>query len=181
MKKNKLDFAKKLLSSGELVIFPTETVFGLGADATNDNAVKSIFKAKKRPKSNPIICHFASLKEVKKNFHLNKLEELLAKKLWPGPITLILKKKYGSKISNFVSNNSPYVGCRVPKNKTALKLLKSLNFPIAAPSANFSERTSVTKFEDIDKNLIKKIFIYCNGKNRRKFLILCKKSKRIKL
>ena len=62
MKKNKIDFAKKLLSSGELVIFPTETVFGLGADATNDKAVKSIFRVKKRPKNNPIICHFKNIK-----------------------------------------------------------------------------------------------------------------------
>ena len=72
MKKNKLDIAKNLLSSGELVIFPTETVFGLGADATNDEAVKSIFKVKKRPRSNPIICHFKSIKQIEKYFILNK-------------------------------------------------------------------------------------------------------------
>ena len=68
MKKNKLDIAKNLLSSGELVIFPTETVFGLGADATNDQAVKSIFKVKKRPQGNPIICHFKSIKQIEKYF-----------------------------------------------------------------------------------------------------------------
>ena len=70
MKKNKLDIAKNLLSSGELVIFPTETVFGLGADATNDEAVKSIFKVKKRPRSNPIICHFKSIKQIEKDAKL---------------------------------------------------------------------------------------------------------------
>jgi Putative translation factor (SUA5) len=70
MKKNKLDIAKNLLSSGELVIFPTETVFGLGADATNDEAVKSIFKVKKRPRGNPIICHFTSIKQIEKYFIL---------------------------------------------------------------------------------------------------------------
>ena len=72
MKKNKLDIAKNLLSSGELVIFPTETVFGLGADATNDEAVKSIFEVKKRPRSNPIICHFKSIKQIEEYFILNK-------------------------------------------------------------------------------------------------------------
>ena len=77
MKKNKLDIAKNLLSSGELVIFPTETVFGLGADATNDEAVKSIFKVKKRPQSNPIICHFKSIKQIEKYFILNKFEKKL--------------------------------------------------------------------------------------------------------
>ena len=158
MSKNKIENAKKLLCSGELVIFPTETVYGLGGNANDKNAIKRIYDIKKRPAKNPIICHFESLKEIKKDFHLNKLEEILAKKLWPGPITLILKKKSKSKISQLVSNKSSYIGCRIPKDKIALKLLKNLNFPLAAPSANFSERTSVTKFEDLDKNLIKKIF-----------------------
>ncbi len=158
MTKNKIENAKKLLRSGELVIFPTETVYGLGGNANDKKAVKRIYNIKKRPANNPIICHFKSLKEIKKDFYLSKLEELLAKKLWPGPITLILRKKTNSKISQLVSNKSPYVGCRIPQDKIALQLLKSLNFPLAAPSANFSERTSVTKFKDLDKNLIKKIF-----------------------
>jgi len=158
MTKNKIENAKKLLRSGELVIFPTETVYGLGGNANDKNAIRRIYNIKKRPANNPIICHFKSLKEIKKDFYLSKLEELLAKKLWPGPITLILRKKTNSKISQLVSNKSSYIGCRIPKNKIALQLLKSLNFPVAAPSANFSERTSVTKFEDLDKNLVKKIF-----------------------
>ena len=81
MMKNKIENAKKLLRSGELVIFPTETVYGLGGNANDKKAVRRIFNIKKRPKNNPIICHFASLKEIKKNFHLNELEELLANKL----------------------------------------------------------------------------------------------------
>ena len=68
MTKNKIEYAKKLLCSGELVIFPTETVYGLGGNANSDKAIKRIYSIKKRPKSNPIICHFASLKEVKKKF-----------------------------------------------------------------------------------------------------------------
>ena len=158
MAKNKIENAKKLLRSGELVIFPTETVYGLGGNANDENAIKRIYNIKKRPVNNPIICHFKSLNEIKKDFYLSELEVLLAKKLWPGPITLILRKKTNSKISQLVSNKSSYIGCRIPKNKIALQLLKSLNFPVAAPSANFSERTSVTKFEDLDKNLVKKIF-----------------------
>ena len=158
MSKNKIENAKKLLRSGELVIFPTETVYGLGGNANDKNAIKRIYNIKKRPANNPIICHFESLEQIKKDFHLSRLEEKLAKKLWPGPITLILRKKTNSKISHLVSNKSSYIGCRIPKDKVALQLLKSLNFPVAAPSANFSERTSVTKFEDLDKNLVKKIF-----------------------
>ena len=159
MKKNKLDFAKKLLSSGELVIFPTETVFGLGADATNDNAVKSIFKVKKRPKSNPIICHFKSIKQIEEYFNLNKFERKLGSEFWPGPLTIILKKRKNSKISKFVSNKSSWVGCRIPKNKLAKKLITLIGVPIAAPSANLSERTSVTNYMDIDPILEKKIFL----------------------
>ena len=158
MTKNKIENAKKLLRSGELVIFPTETVYGLGGNACDQNAIKKIYNIKKRPTNNPIICHFANIKDIMENFHLNELEKLLANKLWPGPITLILKKKNISKISSLVSNQSTYVGCRIPKNEIALKILKGLNFPVAAPSANFSERTSVTKFEDLDEKLIKKVF-----------------------
>ncbi len=158
MTKNKIENAKKLLRSGELVIFPTETVYGLGGNACDQNAIKKIYNIKKRPANNPIICHFANIKDIMENFHLNELEKSLANKLWPGPITLILKKKNISKISSLVSNQSTYVGCRIPKNEIALKILKGLNFPVAAPSANFSERTSVTKFEDLDEKLIKKVF-----------------------
>ena len=158
MKKNKLDFAKKLLSSGELVIFPTETVFGLGADATNDNAVKAIFKVKKRPKINPIICHFKNIKQIEKYFISNKFEKKLGSKFWPGPLTIILKKRRNSKISKLVSNNSNLVGCRIPSNKLANKLITLFDLPIAAPSANLSERTSVTNTIDIDP-IFKKIFV----------------------
>ncbi len=159
MKKNKLDIAKNLLSSGELVIFPTETVFGIGADATNDEAVNSIFKVKKRPRANPIICHFKSIKQIEKYFFLSEFEKKLGSKFWPGPLTIILKKKKNSKISKLVSNNSTLVGCRIPGNKLAKKLITLFDLPIAAPSANLSERTSVTNIMDIDPILEKKIFV----------------------
>ena len=159
MSKKKLDFAKNLLSSGELVIFPTETVFGLGADATNDKAVKSIFKVKKRPSTNPIISHFKNIKQIEKYFILNKYEKNIGSKFWPGPLTIILKKRKNSKISKLVSNNSSLVGCRIPSNKLANKLISSFDVPIAAPSANLSERTSVTHIKDIDPILVKKIFV----------------------
>ena len=160
MKKNKLDIAKNLLSSGELVIFPTETVFGIGADATNDEAVKSIFKVKKRPRANPIICHFKNIKQIEKYFFLSEFEKKLGLKFWPGPLTIILKKRKNSKISKLVSNNSTLVGCRIPRNKLAKKLITLFGLPIAAPSANLSERTSVTNIMDIDPILEKKNFCF---------------------
>ena len=125
--------AYKFIKKGGVILYPTETIWGLGCDASNCQAVEKIYNIKKRPVNNPIICHFNSLNEIKKDFYLSELEELLAKKLWPGPITLILRKKTNSKISQLVSNKSSYIGCRIPKNKIALQLLKGLDFPVAAP------------------------------------------------
>ena len=144
--------SKKLLKEGKVIIFPTETVFGLGGNANNSNAINKIYKLKKRPKNNPLICHFKNISQIKKNFYMNNLEEKIAKLYWPGPLTIILQKKKNSKISSKLSNNSTYVGCRIPSNKIAIKLLRNIDFPIAAPSANLSNKVSVTRYSDIDKN-----------------------------
>ena len=157
--------SKKLLKEGKVVIFPTETVFGLGGDATNSNTIKKIYKLKNRPKNNPLICHFKNISEIKKHFYMNDLELKIGKYYWPGPLTLILKKKRSNNIAKEVSNNSHYVGCRIPKNKTALQLLKQLHFPIAAPSANLSTKISSTRSTDIDYSLCKKIFVL-KGKSK---------------
>tara|TARA_Y100000588_G_C14190728_1_gene897893 strand:+ start:249 stop:1178 length:930 start_codon:yes stop_codon:yes gene_type:complete len=165
MHKTDLITSKNLLKKGKLVIFPTETVFGLGGDATNTKVVTKIYKLKKRPKANPIICHFKNITDIRNNFEINKLEFKLAKKFWPGPLTLILKKKKNSKISPILSNKGPFVGCRIPNNKVALSLLKSVNFPIAAPSANIATKSSVTYSKDIDNYLRKKVYIL-KGRSR---------------
>ena len=94
----KLKKGKKILSDGGVIIFPTETVYGLGADATNTKAIKKIYKFKKRPRNNPIICHFKNINEIEKNFILNDDAYKLANNLWPGPLTLILEKKNKSKL-----------------------------------------------------------------------------------
>ena len=158
MHKSDLITSKNLLKKGKVIIFPTETVFGIGADATNSKAINQIYSIKKRPKNNPLICHFKNLTEVKKNFKMNGLELKLAKLYWPGPLTLILKKKDSSKISLNLSNNTPFIGSRIPRNKIALSLLKAVDFPIAAPSANIATKTSVTHYSDIDVKLKKKVF-----------------------
>ena len=159
MHNNDLITSKKLLKKGKLVIFPTETVFGIGADATNSKAITKIYKIKKRPLSNPLICHFKNLSQIKEHFILTKLDYKIAKLYWPGPLTLILEKKQISKISSKISNNTLYVGCRIPKNKTALQLLRKLDFPLAAPSANLSTKVSTTRYTDIDERLKNKIFV----------------------
>tara|TARA_Y100000588_G_C14274758_1_gene933872 strand:+ start:1959 stop:2885 length:927 start_codon:yes stop_codon:yes gene_type:complete len=163
MGQNLIESANKILLEGGLVIFPTETVYGIGANATDLKAVNLIYTMKKRPKSSPIICHFATIKNIKKNFYLNDVDLSLAKKFWPGPLTLILKKKSNSKISSIVSNNSEWVGCRIPNNEIALNLLKRVKFPIAAPSANINMKTSVTLPDDLDPVLKKEIFTIDDG------------------
>ena len=114
--------AKKRLLRGELVIFPTETVYGIGSNAENEDAIKLIYQVKKRPFDNPLICHFADISEIEKNFILKQKDMELAQAFWPGPLTLILEKKEDSRINNLLSNKQTLVGCRVPNNKIALNL-----------------------------------------------------------
>ena len=155
--------ASKLLIEGNVVIFPTETVYGIGADATNEKAIKKIYKIKNRPKNNPLICHFKDIASIKENFFFSEVEYKLAKKFWPGPLTLILKKKKSSKIKSILSNNEDYVGCRIPKNSIAKELLNNIDFPIAAPSANIYTKLSSTKIEHLSNEFKNQIFILDGG------------------
>jgi len=158
-----IDSAKMTLERGNLVIFPTETVYGLGGDATNLEAIKKIYTLKKRPSSNPLICHFKNIEQVVQNFEISKLENLLIKLFWPGPLTLILKKKNLSKINPLLSNNSNLVGCRIPNHPIAKKLLESLNFPIAAPSANIATKISTTNSSHLSDELKNNAFLLDGG------------------
>jgi L-threonylcarbamoyladenylate synthase len=158
-----INLAKNLLETGNLVIFPTETVYGLGCDATNIEAIKKIYKLKKRPNSNPLICHFKNLKQVKSNFEISNLDFQLIKLFWPGPLTLILKKKKLSLINGLLSNKSNLVGCRIPANKTALALLEAVDFPIAAPSANIATKITSTSPNHISEDLRKHVYILDGG------------------
>ena len=161
MYQKSIEEAKKRLFRGELVIFPTETVYGIGGNANNRKSIELIYKTKNRPINNPLICHFANMKEIEKNFILKDKDYELANTFWPGPLTLILEKKINSMISPLLSNNKNLVGCRIPNNEISLSLLSIIDFPIAAPSANIATRTSVTSIEDLDYKL-KEIF-YIDG------------------
>jgi len=158
-----IDLAKKTLKNGNLVIFPTETVYGLGGDATNIEAIKRIYKLKKRPTTNPLICHFKNKEEIDKNFEISKLDNLLINLYWPGPLTLILKRKKESFIQPLLSNNSNLVGCRIPNHPIANKLLESLNFPLAAPSANIATKISSTHPSHLSDELKKNTYILEGG------------------
>ena len=161
--KKMINLAKKTLEKGNLVIFPTETVYGLGGDATNILAIKKIYKLKKRPLNNPLICHFSKFEEVKKNCELNDLDKKLIKFFWPGPLTLILKKKKTSLIKSLLSNNKNLIGCRIPKNRIAIKLLRSVNFPVAAPSANIATKVSSTHYSHLPKIFYKETLVLKGG------------------
>ena len=164
MKKD-INKAQKILKKGGLVIFPTETVYGLGGDATNWSAIKKIYEIKKRPLNNPIICHFKNIEAIEENFILNDIAYKLANKFWPGPLTLILEKKELSNICPNLSNQKNYVGCRIPSNSIAQELLWNIDFPIAAPSANISTKLSSTKVNHLSKKLKKEIFVLNGGRS----------------
>lgn len=136
--------AVERLLSGELVALPTETVYGLGADATNDLAVASIFAAKGRPTFNPVIVHFSNKTEAEKAVIFNDKAELLASLFWPGPLTLILPRRDGAEISLLCSAGLPTIAVRCPAHVVAQQVIKTLGRPIAAPSANASGTLSPT-------------------------------------
>ncbi|MDY3927952.1 MAG: L-threonylcarbamoyladenylate synthase [Clostridia bacterium] len=133
----------KIIADGGLVAFPTETVYGLGANAFNEDACKNIYKAKGRPSDNPLIVHFADVESVKEAVsEIPEGAEKLFKHFSPGPLTVILKKS--KKISDTVTAGLDTVAVRIPSDKTACELIKASGVPIAAPSANLSGKPSPT-------------------------------------
>jgi len=149
--------AAQMLKRDEVVAFPTETVYGLGANAKSDVAVKKIFEAKGRPSDNPLIIHVASPEAVY-SYAIDVPEK--AKRLmdvfWPGPLTIILKKKEGV-LSDLATAGLSTVGLRMPENKIALALIEASGLPIAAPSANLSGKPSPTKFSHVYKDMDGKV------------------------
>jgi len=132
------------LREGRLVAFPTETVYGLGADATNDEAVASIFEAKGRPRFNPLIVHVSGIEEAARHCLFNPAAEKLARAFWPGGITLVLPRRAETPLSLLVSAGLDTVAIRVPHHPVAQALMAAAGRPIAAPSANPSGRVSPT-------------------------------------
>lgn len=139
-----IDRAVNLLQQGKLVSFPTETVYGLGADATNNIAVAKIYEAKNRPNFNPLIVHVHDFQNAVKLVKMNSIAEKLAAKFWPGPFTMVLPVQQNSKLSDLIMAGLDTVAIRVPENKIAQSLLEHFNRPIAAPSANKSGKISPT-------------------------------------
>ncbi|RDY23576.1 threonylcarbamoyl-AMP synthase [Romboutsia maritimum] len=150
---NEIKKQAELLKSGKTVIFPTETVYGLGANALDECAVKKIYEAKGRPSDNPLIVHIYDEKEVYDLAKdVNEKAKLIMKEFWPGPITIILNKK--SIVPDTTSGGLDTVAIRMPSHKIAREIIKQAGIPIAAPSANISGRPSPTKakhvYEEMD-------------------------------
>ena len=155
--------AKKYLDKNQCVAVPTETVYGLAANAYSNVSVKRIFKLKKRPVNNPLIVHYSDINKLKNDCYINDDFIKLYRKLSPGPITFILKLKKVSKISKFVTNKQNTLAVRFPKHPLFKRLLKCLDYPLAAPSANMSTRLSSVKASDVIEEFGSKIKYVLDG------------------
>lgn len=154
--------AVQLIRKGEVVAFPTETVYGLGANALNPSAVKKIFEAKGRPADNPLIIHIHDKEDLKRLARdIPEITEKIIEKFWPGPLTIVLKK---SKIvPKITTGGLDTVAIRMPKNKIANLLIKESGVPLAAPSANFFGRPSPTLAKHVSEDLAGRISLILDG------------------
>lgn len=155
--------AAEFLRAGKLVAFPTETVYGLGADATNDRAVAAIYAAKGRPDFNPLIVHVAEASALDDLVEWNETARLLASHFWPGPLTLVLPRKKSCPVSLLVSAGMDTLAVRIPSHPVALQLLREVGKPIAAPSANASGKLSPTTPLHVAESLGDKVDLILAG------------------
>ena len=155
--------AAKNLADGGLVAFPTETVYGLGADATNGEAVAGIFAAKGRPRFNPLIVHVTDIEQAQQHGEFNPAARQLAQTFWPGALTLVLPRRAQTRLSHLVSAGLDTVALRVPSHPVAQQLLLRSGRPIAAPSANVSGKVSATTAAHVAESLGGKIDFILDG------------------
>ncbi len=151
------------LKAGGLVAFPTETVYGLGADATNGPAIARLYEAKGRPAFNPLIAHVADLAAARTLGTFDADAETLAKAFWPGPLTLVLPKAAGCPVAALATAGLDTVAVRVPNHEVAHKILKAFGKPVAAPSANCSGHVSPTKAAHVLADLRNRIDLIVDG------------------
>ena len=163
--KTDLQKASTLLKSGSLVAFPTETVYGLGADATNPSAIRAVYEAKNRPDINPLILHVTDQHAAGALAFFSPLAQESARRFWPGPLTLVLPRRKDAPITPFACAGLDTVAIRVPAHPIAQKLLNYCERPIAAPSANPSGRLSPTRAAHVAQALRGKITAVIDGGN----------------
>lgn len=160
--KTQIKQAVTLLKQGDLVIFPTETVYGLGADATNDAAIQQIYTVKKRPHNHPLIVHIANITKLENwTTEINQVALQLAKAFWPGPLTLILRR--APHVLSIITGGQDTIAIRVPSHPVAQKLLQLFGNGIAAPSANYFGKLSPTLASHIHKELGSEVKLVIDG------------------
>ena len=148
-----INIAAEILRNGGLVVFPTETVYGLGANFANEKAVERVYTVKKRPKDKPLTVHISSIDTLKEMVaDIPPIAQKLINKFWPGPLTIILNSKDGRK-----------VGFRMPSNRIALSLIKESGVPVVAPSANISGKRPPSSVEDVLEDLSDNIDMILDG------------------
>jgi L-threonylcarbamoyladenylate synthase len=155
--------AAAALRGGALVAFPTETVYGLGADATNARAVALLFEAKGRPRFNPLIVHVPTLEAAAELGSLSEDAARLARAFWPGPLTLVLPKRQGCPVADLATAGLDTIAVRVPAHSVALGLLRAAKVPVAAPSANRSGHVSPTRAEHVAADLGERVAMILDG------------------
>ena len=153
----------RILRAGGLVAFPTETVYGLGADATQPGAIEKIYKAKERPSFNPLIVHIQSSDAINEYADADARAASLTQAFWPGPLTLVMKRLEPSPVASIAAANLPSIALRCPAGKHAQDLLKAANLPLAAPSANKSGTVSPTRAEHVKESLGDSIDLILDG------------------
>jgi L-threonylcarbamoyladenylate synthase len=155
--------ATRLLAAGGLVAFPTETVYGLGADATNGRAVARLYEAKGRPAFNPLIAHVVDLKSAQMLGKLNAKAARLAKAFWPGPLTMVLPKAARCRVAELATAGLDTIAVRIPDHEVARNILASFGKPVVAPSANRSGHVSPTRAEHVQADLAGRIDLIVDG------------------
>jgi L-threonylcarbamoyladenylate synthase len=158
-----IDEAARLIREGELVAFPTETVYGLGGDATNERAVAKVFEAKGRPQFNPLISHVLDAGEARRLVRWSDVADKLAARFWPGPLTLVLPRAKGSPIALLATAGLDTVAIRAPAHPMAQALIRAAGRPIAAPSANRSGAVSPTRAEHVAESLGDRVKLILDG------------------
>lgn len=164
IRKKDIKMASKIIKDGGVVAFPTETVYGLGANGLDEVAVKKIFKAKGRPADNPLILHVCSIEQVKMLVeYIPGIAVVCMQRFWPGPLTILLKRS--KLVPDIVTAGLETVAIRMPRHEIALKLIEESNTPIAAPSANISGRPSPTSFSHVVEDMMGKVDMIIDGEN----------------
>jgi L-threonylcarbamoyladenylate synthase len=155
--------AAEILRAGGLVAFPTETVYGLGADATNPVAVARIFEAKGRPRFNPLISHILGLDDAERHAHLHTHARALADRFWPGPLTLVAPRRADSPVAELACAGLTTIALRSPAHPMARELLAAFGKPIVAPSANRSGHVSATTAQHVADDLGDRVGLVLDG------------------